>query len=185
MVTVAALGAQDFGSGLRYFDVSVLSNEPALPGESDILIGSGNPRSVTVRAERLGTGSGRVYTITASARDTAGNVATATTTCVVAHDNGKWPRWAGAPRATLSSRALIDASASQLKFVGTVDRDSSRSDDVGEQLGYRGNQFSRFFLRGASPRGALRLGFLYGVPVARPQRNGYRGHLANACCSSA
>jgi hypothetical protein len=44
---------------------------------------------VELRSERLGNGQGRVYTLTATATDLAGNVATATATCKVAHDQGK------------------------------------------------------------------------------------------------
>lgn len=46
-------------------------------------------REFALRAERLGTGPGRVYEITYSARDAAGNEATATTTVSIAHDEGK------------------------------------------------------------------------------------------------
>lgn len=44
---------------------------------------------VWVRAERSGRGSGRVYTITATVTDAAGNVTTASGTVTVAHDKGK------------------------------------------------------------------------------------------------
>jgi hypothetical protein len=39
-----------------------------------------------VQTDRLGTGTDRVYTLTAAAKDLAGNVATATSTCIVPHD---------------------------------------------------------------------------------------------------
>lgn len=70
--------------------VSVTSNEPdnglgdgdtaddiqdATPGSDD--------RDVSLRAERSGTGSGRVYTLTYEARDAAGNVATRAVTVTV------------------------------------------------------------------------------------------------------
>jgi hypothetical protein len=42
--------------------------------------------AVSLRAERLGSGPGRVYTVTATAKDQADNVTTATASCTVAHD---------------------------------------------------------------------------------------------------
>jgi len=44
---------------------------------------------IKLRAERSGTGSGRIYTITVTATDIAGNIATKTTTCTVPHDQVK------------------------------------------------------------------------------------------------
>jgi hypothetical protein len=40
---------------------------------------------VQVRANRLGSGDGRIYNITAEAADLAGNTATAESTCFVPH----------------------------------------------------------------------------------------------------
>ena len=51
----------------------------------DIVIGQGC-RSVSLRAERAGTGNGRVYTIHVAAADTSGNVGTASYTVTVPHD---------------------------------------------------------------------------------------------------
>jgi hypothetical protein len=51
---------------------------------NDIVIGAGCT-SVQLRAERLGSGSGRVYTITLEVTDIAGNVATATVQVTVPH----------------------------------------------------------------------------------------------------
>lgn len=42
-----------------------------------------------LRAERSGTGTGRVYTLAVSCRDAAGNVTNGTTTVTVPHDQGK------------------------------------------------------------------------------------------------
>jgi hypothetical protein len=50
---------------------------------------STDDRQLQLRAERLGTGTGRSYTITYSATDASGNRATATTTVTVPHDQGK------------------------------------------------------------------------------------------------
>jgi hypothetical protein len=91
MVEVATISASERFSSLGAFSVAATSSEPASPGESDVAItGNGlNPRKVALRAERLGSGSGRVYTVTASATDLAGNSASASATCVVPHDKGK------------------------------------------------------------------------------------------------
>ena len=68
---------------------SIVSNEPPTGG------GSGNPSpdfeiagplSVSLRAERAGTGSGRVYTITVTCKDHSNNSTQATTAVTVAHD---------------------------------------------------------------------------------------------------
>ena len=70
--------------------VTATSNEPANPGPDIVITGSGlQPRTVQLRAERLGTGTGRVYTITAKATNVAGVASTATATCTVPHDQGK------------------------------------------------------------------------------------------------
>jgi hypothetical protein len=90
LVEVATVAASDSISGLA-------SNLPSVVGRSsepenglgdgdtapDIVIAAGR---VSLRAERSGNGSGRVYTITATASDLAGNVARATGTCTVPHD---------------------------------------------------------------------------------------------------
>ena len=67
---------------------SVASNE-AVNGTGD---GDTEPdwtiaaHSVTLRAERAGTGSGRTYTVTVTAKDAAGNASTGTTTVSVPHN---------------------------------------------------------------------------------------------------
>jgi hypothetical protein len=67
---------------------SVSSNEP-LNGTGD---GDTEPdwtiagHNVTLRAERAGTGSGRTYTVTVTAKDAAGNTSTGTTTVSVPHN---------------------------------------------------------------------------------------------------
>jgi hypothetical protein len=94
MVEVAVVGAVDGLSGVApgSLQVTATSNEPADdPNDPDVRVSSDGAGgySVELRAERLGSGSGRVYTITATARDLADNVQTATATCVVPHDQGK------------------------------------------------------------------------------------------------
>jgi len=87
LVTVANVSATDSISGLAAINVNAISSEPA---DADILItgGASQPQVVQLRAKRLGTGPGRVYTVMAIATDMAGNTATATETCTVPHDQG-------------------------------------------------------------------------------------------------
>lgn len=91
LVDVATVAAADALSGMSSFDVTGTSNEPPDPGETDIVLTGSNldPRNVQLRVERLGSGSGRVYTLTATATDIAGNTATSTAACVVPHDQGQ------------------------------------------------------------------------------------------------
>ncbi len=92
MVQVATVTAADGGSGLvsGSFSLIGVSNEPSDPNDPDVVIASNGSGGFTVklRAERLGNGAGRVYTLTAKATDLAGNAVTATSTCTVAHDQG-------------------------------------------------------------------------------------------------
>jgi virginiamycin B lyase len=73
------------GLGLDSLIVRSTSNEGSDPNHPDVLItpdGSGG-FIVQLRAERNGNGKGRVYSVTASAADLAGNTATLSATCVV------------------------------------------------------------------------------------------------------
>jgi hypothetical protein len=90
LVTVATVTASDAGSGMASLEVTGTSSEPS-GSEPDIVVtGSGWQRVVQLRAKRLGTTApGRIYTLTAVARDLAGNTATATETCRVPHDMGQ------------------------------------------------------------------------------------------------
>ena len=72
--------------------ISVASNEPVNG------LGDGNTApdwvitgdlTVKLRAERSGTGSGRIYAITVECADSSGNSSTDTTTVTVPHDKGK------------------------------------------------------------------------------------------------
>jgi hypothetical protein len=87
-VTVATISGADLLSGLASFSVTGTSNEPQNPNDPDIIItGTGlGPRTVQLRADRLGTGTGRVYTLTTAATDAAGNLVNTTSTCLVPHD---------------------------------------------------------------------------------------------------
>jgi hypothetical protein len=69
VVTLVSVRSNEADNGLGDGDV----------GEDiqDAAIGS-DDRDLSLRAERSGTGSGRVYTLTYQARDAAGNIGTAT-----------------------------------------------------------------------------------------------------------
>ncbi|MCJ8014491.1 discoidin domain-containing protein [Paenibacillus sp. KQZ6P-2] len=88
MVTVnATLDANDAESGVASVVLtSITSNEPD-SGQGDIQARIGTEdTSFQLRAERLGQGSGRIYTITYTVTDKAGNTAVATATVTVPHD---------------------------------------------------------------------------------------------------
>jgi len=92
-VQVATVTAADSASGIGAdgLQVTATSSEPSNSHEPDAVItpdGSGG-YVVELRAERLGTGAGRVYTLTATATDLAGNVQVVTATCTVPHDQRK------------------------------------------------------------------------------------------------
>ena len=90
LVQVAVVTATDAETGIDpgSFAVDVVSNEPFDPREPDIVITPGGDGALVVqlRADRLGGGKGRIYTLTASAADLAGNRVTSTATCRVPHD---------------------------------------------------------------------------------------------------
>ncbi len=88
MQRVAVVSATDALSGVASLHVAATSNEPSDPSHPDVVVGPDGSGGfvVELRAERLGSGSGRVYTLTATARDLADNVQTVTATCVVPHD---------------------------------------------------------------------------------------------------
>jgi DNA-binding beta-propeller fold protein YncE len=90
LVTVATVSASAGTSALAAFSVSGSSSEPPSPGPDVVIAGSGlQPRTVQLRAERVGEGRGRVYTLAAVATNGAGLMRTETATCTVPHDQGK------------------------------------------------------------------------------------------------
>jgi hypothetical protein len=89
LVQVATIGASAAAGGVQSFSVTATSNEPVAPGDI-VIAGSGvGPRTVQLRAARAGKNSGRIYTITATATNSAGAMTTATTTCTVPHDQSR------------------------------------------------------------------------------------------------
>jgi hypothetical protein len=96
MKTVQAiLNIQDCDSAPRVQLVSVTSNEPDNGlGDGDTsndIAGASlgtDDRSVQVRAERAGGGSGRVYTFTYRVTDASGNATTVSANVTVPHDQG-------------------------------------------------------------------------------------------------
>ena len=89
---VAILRAIDALSGIAEgsFQVNATSNEPMDPSDVAITTDGNGGLIVELRAERSGDSkSGRVYHLTATARDLAGNEVSGTATCIVPHDLGK------------------------------------------------------------------------------------------------
>ncbi len=66
--------------------MSVSSNEPLDPDGDWVVTGN---LTLNLRAERLGTGNGRVYTVTTQCKDSSGNSSAKTTIVTVPHDQGK------------------------------------------------------------------------------------------------
>jgi len=89
MVQVATVTAADALSGVApgSFQVTGSSSEPSDPNNPDVVLtpnGSGG-YVIQLRARRLGSGTGRIYTLQATATDLAGNTITSTATCSVPH----------------------------------------------------------------------------------------------------
>jgi mannose/cellobiose epimerase-like protein (N-acyl-D-glucosamine 2-epimerase family) len=80
MVTIADVAGHDPLSGVADVRVDVTVDEPA---HGDVVVDGG---VVRVRATRDGAGDGRVYTVTGTVTDVAGNRSTALGCCLVPHD---------------------------------------------------------------------------------------------------
>lgn len=94
LVKIAVVTASDALSGLApgSFNVTGTSSEPASdPKSPDIVISPNGTGGfvVQLRADRSGNGNGRIYSLTATANDLAGNATTVTASCTVPHDQGK------------------------------------------------------------------------------------------------
>ena len=91
---VATVSASDTLSGVAPDSLTVQVDSNESPGADDTAVvpdGHGD-FEVWLRAKRAGKGTGRVYSITASAADRAENVTTTTRSCFVPHDLGKSSR---------------------------------------------------------------------------------------------
>jgi hypothetical protein len=66
--------------------VSVASNEPIDPGGDWQFTGNPGDLTLSLRASRLGSGNGRVYTIAVQCTDASNNSASKTTTVLVPHN---------------------------------------------------------------------------------------------------
>jgi hypothetical protein len=89
---VAVLRASDAVSGIApgSFQVKASSNEPMDPSDVAVSEDENGGLVVELRAERSGgSESGRVYQLTVTAQDMAGNAVTGNATCIVPHDRGK------------------------------------------------------------------------------------------------
>jgi len=97
-ITAAATDICDAATNCKV--VSVNSNEPVLGSGSgdtspDWIINDPGPKvspaklGVLLRAERMGGGTGRAYTISVSCSDAAGNTRLGQTTVTVVHDHGR------------------------------------------------------------------------------------------------
>ncbi|WP_409347357.1 hypothetical protein [Paenibacillus sp. MBLB4367] len=87
VVVHAVLDSSDGASGVESVVLtSITSNEPD-SGQGDIEANIGTAdTSFRLRAERSGSGSGRIYTITYTATDKAGNKTDTSVTATVPHD---------------------------------------------------------------------------------------------------
>jgi probable HAF family extracellular repeat protein len=97
-VQLTVVATDDSGEAPTCQIASVVSNEPdngAGDGDTpnDILLGG--PLDVMLRAERSGSGEGRVYTIEVACADAAGNVTTGLAQVTVPKSNGEAPSGSG------------------------------------------------------------------------------------------
>jgi len=78
----ASVASNEPQNGLGDGDTSPDWTEPGIDQVKGII-------ALKLRAERSGTGSGRIYTITITGRDSSGNTAQAKVEITVPHDKGK------------------------------------------------------------------------------------------------
>ncbi len=91
-VTLTATATDAASAPVTFKILSAVSNEPDNGlGDGDTVgdIVLTGPMTLNLRAERSGSGTGRIYTITVEARDAAGNTSTKTVTVSVPKSQGK------------------------------------------------------------------------------------------------
>lgn len=89
-VTMDVNASDDSGTAPTIKLLSITCNDACNPTNDIAEAAYGtDDRAFELRADRTGGGKDRIYTITYEATDAAGNKATATTTVVVPHDQGK------------------------------------------------------------------------------------------------
>ncbi len=96
MILVATASASDDLDAAPSLSVTVTSNEHedakgegATAHDWEVVNKGDGTFDVYVRAERAGRGTGRIYTLTATATDASGNTATEAVNVVVPHDQGR------------------------------------------------------------------------------------------------
>jgi hypothetical protein len=90
VAVTTTVDVNDAGSGPAGFELlSVTSNEGDVSAESNGWAFDTPDTSGSLLAARLGTGQGRVYTLTYQGMDNAGNTANCSTTVTVPHDENK------------------------------------------------------------------------------------------------
>jgi len=89
-VRIQVTAADDSGTTPTISLLSITCDDACNPAQdiAEAAFGT-DDRAFKLRADRTGGGSGRTYTITYEATDTAGNKTSATTTVIVPHDKGK------------------------------------------------------------------------------------------------
>src|SRR5262249_22469435 len=124
---VAVVRASDAVSGIARgtFQVNATSNEPMDPSDVAVTEDENGGLVVELRAERSGDSrAGRVYHVTVTAQDLAGNEATATATCIAPHDRGK-----GEERHAASAWRGVDHASPSASTVEPRSRIASRLSD--------------------------------------------------------
>jgi DNA/RNA endonuclease G (NUC1) len=86
-LVAGASDACDTSVTLNSVRITKVTSDEGSASSGDVVI-AGDCKSVRLRADRDGNGDGRVYTITFSVRDAAGNTSTLTRQVVVPHDQG-------------------------------------------------------------------------------------------------
>ena len=93
LVPVGHVTADDALSGVAPGSLTITgqSNQPTDPNSPAVVVlpDGASGFVIELQSDRLGNGGNRIYTLTATATDLAGNVATSSATCTVPHDQRK------------------------------------------------------------------------------------------------